>query len=311
MRMRLTQSLMFALAVTVAVPLSAQFGDRRVGGAGILVYEDQNYRGRNATFLDDTPNLSGTGLERRITSLRVAPGEMWEVCTERSYRGRCQVFSGSESDLRELGWSDTIASLRRVRGNQGRGNTPRGALELFAGTRYSGQRVVIGEAVDNLREYNFNDRAVSIRIPRGESWEVCVNVNFDDCLVIDENLPDLTQISMQRNISSVRPHVYDGRGGGQVGRGRFGDRGRSDNGNLNRIVLYEQPNFRGRSQVIDRDLASLVFFNNDAGSIAVEGGRWELCDQPRYGGRCVTITEDVPDLRRLRLNNQVSSVRVR
>ena len=297
-----------AAIVASVVTLSAQNDRRTTGGGGILVFEDRDYRGRNATFLDETPNLSATGLERRITSLRVAPGERWEVCTERNYRGRCQVFSGNESDLRADGWSDTIASLRPVRGgNQGRGNAPGGALELFAGSRYSGQRVVITDATDNLNDYRFNDRTLSIRVPRGQEWEVCVNIEYDDCMVVDEDIVDLAPIGMGRNISSVRPRPQDGRfgGGGRgIGRGARGDQPH--------IVFYEQPNFRGRSLLVNRDTPTLQFFSNAAGSIRVEGGgRWEVCDRPGFGGRCVTITGDVSDLRRLRLNNQISSVRER
>ena len=76
-------------------------------------------------------------------------------------------------------------------------------------------------------------------------------------------------------------------------------------------MLYDGANFRGRSVTIDSATPRLVFFNDRAGSVEVFGGRWDLCDQPRYGGRCVAITDSVRDLRSLGLGDRVSSVRPR
>ena len=61
---------------------------------------------------------------------------------------------------------------------------------------------------------------------------------------------------------------------------------------------------------IENERSTLVFFNNQAGSVQVTG-RWELCDQPNFGGRCVTISSDVRDLARLGLRDRVSSARPR
>ena len=61
---------------------------------------------------------------------------------------------------------------------------------------------------------------------------------------------------------------------------------------------------------IENERGSLVFFNSQAGSAQVVG-RWELCDEPGFKGRCVTVTSDVRDLARVGLRDQVSSVRPR
>ncbi len=298
------------LALILCSATAAPFAQsNQMGGLGIGVYEDSNYRGMNATFLRDTPDLSDTGLLRRISSLRVAPGEVWEVCTEPNYRGRCQVFSGDESNLARVGWNDAIASLRRVRG---RGSFPGGGvigggrgsagLEFYAGLQYSGQRKVIDEAVDNFRDVDFNDRAMSVRVPRGEVWEICVNADYDDCRLIDSDIPNLAAIGLSRMVSSARPRP------GLIGRG---GRGRGPQPQPNRVVLYEDRNFGGQAFVVTTTMTQLRGFNDKAGSARVEGGNWELCEDDRFGGRCVTITQDVSDLRRLGLNDKVSSVRPR
>lgn len=293
----LVAGLTLALAGAAPVTVTGQSGD-----LGLGVYADINFRGLSATFVRDTPDLRPSGLDGRISSLKVAPGEVWEACTEVNFGGRCQVFSADQNDLRRGGWNDTIRSVRRLRGNgpgPGRGTGGNGpetrGLELFAGLSYSGQRKLITEASSNLRREGFNDRAHSLRVPRGEVWEVCVNAEFDDCRIVDEDVPDLSVLGLSREISSARPRPF-GRGGRGIG---------------NRIVLYEGANYRGRTTTIVADTPNLTWFRNTAGSVRVYGGRWELCDQPRYGGRCVLVVNDVPDLSRLRLDDRVSSLRVR
>jgi len=51
--------------------------------------------------------------------------------------------------------------------------------------------------------------------------------------------------------------------------------------------------------------------NDRALSIHVRGGRWELCRDANYRGRCVFVTSSVSDLRRLGLGHSISSVRRR
>lgn len=293
-------ALCFAVATTVAGAAWQGGGPR--GGVGITVYEDINFGGRSAAFVREVGNLRTTGLDGRVSSLRIAPGEYWEVCDGRDFGGRCQVFSGDQPDLRDSRWNDRISSIRPVRG-RGRQSAPDvpgsplfSPLELFAGRDYSGQRVAISEPTSDLKRRDFADRAISLRVPRGQSWDVCVNVNYDDCRIVDADVPDLATIGLTRLISSVRPHDVRGRGDFRPGP---------------RLVLYQSPGFRGRSMSTEEPMISVNFFNELSGSAEILGGRWELCDRPRFGGNCVTLTESVRDLRTLNLRDPVASVRPR
>jgi beta/gamma crystallin len=122
-------------------------------------------------------------------------------------------------------------------------------------------------------------------------------VNYDQCRVVDSDVPDLSAIGLERLISSARPH--DTRGGG-----RAVDRGP-------RLVLYQNPGFRGRTVTVDDVVMNLGFFEDLAGSAEIIGGRWEFCDRPRLGGNCVTVSDSVRDLRTLNLRGPVASVRPR
>jgi Beta/Gamma crystallin len=303
----------FTVITVLSLILASGAGARlegQMGGLGLEVFGDKNFKGRSATFRMSTPDLRPSGMDALISSFRVAAGEVWEMCTEPNYQGRCQVFSGNESDLsKRLGWNDAIASVRRIRGSNdngngrngggGNGGSATGNLELFAGTRYSGQRVIVDRAESNLRRVNFNDRASSLRVPRGEAWEVCVNADFDDCRVVENDVPDLGPIGLNREISSARPRPLGfGRGGGPTA-------------NRPRVVLYDGRNYQGRATTIDDDTPSLRWTTNTAGSVRVLFGRWQLCEDAQYGGRCVNVTQDVPDLERFGMGNRISSVRQR
>lgn len=78
------------------------------------------------------------------------------------------------------------------------------------------------------------------------------------------------------------------------------------------IVLYEREGFRGRSVVIDRDMRNLDRrgLGDKAASVVVERGRWEVCEQPRFEGRCAVLRRgNYENLRGSGLEWDISSVR--
>lgn len=196
------------LVLLVGAASSTLSGQRPPGtSAGITVFEDVNFGGSRATFVRDTPDLRPSRFDKRISSLVVGPGELWEVCDARDYTGRCEAFSGEVPDLVRRNWNDKIQSLRLVRAGGSGGSRGYARIELFAGTQYSGQRVILNGPTPDFskNEVKFNDRAMSARVPSGQSWEICVNANYDDCRVIDKDVPDLSTIGLSRLVSSARP----------------------------------------------------------------------------------------------------------
>src|SRR5439155_18694245 len=56
-----------------------------------------------------------------------------------------------------------------------------------------------------------------------------------------------------------------------------------------RVVLFERPNFRGHSVVIDRSAVSdlqSIGFDYRAGSMQIEGGVWVFCSDAGFQGEC-------------------------
>ncbi|MEQ1518100.1 MAG: beta/gamma crystallin-related protein [Usitatibacteraceae bacterium] len=78
------------------------------------------------------------------------------------------------------------------------------------------------------------------------------------------------------------------------------------------ITFYEGEGFRGRAITTDKQIVNFarIGFNDRASSIVVDRGRWEVCTDERFGGRCVALRRGSYDsLHSLGMGNQISSVR--
>jgi hypothetical protein len=296
-----------ALAATLcaSTTIAGQGQSRQIGGVGITVYEDIGYGGENATFRSDQPDLSSSRLAGRISSLRVANGEMWEGCEGTDYRPPCQVFSGSETDLRRVNWSDRISSLRRIQDNGNRGGgifppgrpgyTARAELVLYSDERFRGDTRVINGPTSSLGSWN--DRAESVRINSG-TWEVCEDIDFGKCRTINHEYQTLGALGLAKRISSVRPVLTERGPGGYSGA----------RPQLERLVLYDREQYRGGARTLNAASNDLGDAGNRAQSVQVIG-TWQLCEGPNFSGRCITLSQNVPDLASHGLSNRIASAR--
>jgi uncharacterized protein YcfJ len=78
------------------------------------------------------------------------------------------------------------------------------------------------------------------------------------------------------------------------------------------IVLYEREGFRGHSVVVDKEVRNVErrALGDTAASAVVERGRWEVCEQPRFQGRCAVLRRgNYPDLRGTGLQWNIASIR--
>jgi uncharacterized protein YcfJ len=78
------------------------------------------------------------------------------------------------------------------------------------------------------------------------------------------------------------------------------------------VTFYEREGFRGQSFNTERSIGNFDRwgFNDRASSAIVEDGRWQVCEDARFEGRCVELRPGHYDsLRAMGLNNQVSSAR--
>jgi len=78
------------------------------------------------------------------------------------------------------------------------------------------------------------------------------------------------------------------------------------------ITFYEDPGFRGKSFTATRALGSFnrSGFNDKVSAVDVRGERWEVCEDPRFNGRCVVLKPGrYPSMGSMGLNDKLSSAR--
>jgi len=303
---------------------------RRGAGDGATVYADINFGGRSATFTSDMPNTASGGWNDNISSLRIPSGQVWEICQDVNYGNECQSVSGSVADLRSSGWNDRISSMRRINAAyQGRrrgegdrrsggaiGTTGYGSsVTVYVDPNYRGQSATFRDDTPNLVSFNLNDKVSSIRIPDGEAWEVCQDIDYgNQCQVLTSSVADLRTSGWNDRISSLR-RATNSRyrdGGYRDGGYRDGDNrdrrssGSSQSNMQQGLLFFDGNNFRGRSTLVTS--GSNMRVAAWEGSVQIRGGgTWEVCDN---SGGCVAISQDVSDLSDLGLNDRITSARV-
>lgn len=178
---------------------------------------------------------------------------------------------------------------------------------------YKGKAYTTVGEVDNLRRQGYSDRASSVVVKgnRWDRWELCEDTRFRGrCVVLKPGqYASLKAMGLDDRVSSVRavdPNEQrdqdDNRRGPQPAPG----------GGIGRIVFYEDDDFQGRSMTADGPVEDFRSsgFNDRASSVVVSGGRWEACQDARYGGACVVLRPgQYPSLRTMGMNDRISSVR--
>ena len=264
--------------------------ERFMGGRGITVFKDRDFRGASASWQTDVANLAGTAFNDQISSIRIGQGEEWETCRDANYRGQCVIVSGQESDLRKNSWDNKISSFRRVRGSDpGPGPAPSNDyIVLFDRTDFRGNPTNYDGPTPDLG--SMNRRAHSVTIGKG-TWVLCERINYGGkCVTLSSSSSNLAKQGMANRIASVRP----------VG---FVPEPPRPNPY---IVIFTDPNFRGTPTNYNSSRPSI---NKRSGSITVGAGLWEVCSQPNFGGKCETISQSVSNVISLNIGRTIRSVR--
>jgi uncharacterized protein YcfJ len=177
------------------------------------------------------------------------------------------------------------------------------AITLFGQDNFHGARVTLDRPAPDFREFNFNDRASSV-IVDGEPWEVCQDIGFRNrCAILRPgSYPNLAAVGLGDLLSSARPARREPPPPPPVAPPPSGD-----------IVFFEHNGFHGRDLSVDgREIDNFqqVGFNDRASSVIVFEGRWEVCENAGFNGRCVILRPGrYPDLGAMGMNDRVSSVR--
>ncbi len=173
-------------------------------------------------------------------------------------------------------------------------------VTFYERENFQGRSFTAEEQIDNFQRFGFNDRASSA-VVAGNRWEVCEDAGFGGrCVVLRPGrYPSLAAMGLNDRISSVR----DARSGGN----RQGPAAKAA-----QITFYEREGFQGRSFTTEKQVGNFqrFGFNDLASSVEVLGDRWEVCEDVRFGGRCMVLRPGrYPSLAAMGLNDRISSVR--
>ena len=88
---------------------------------------------------------------------------------------------------------------------RGKGHRDDGGITLYAGRRFSGKSMYIGQDYTNLGSTGFNDLASSVRIEGGGTWRLCSDKNYGGrCVNVTGSTADLGRLGLGNNVSSIR-----------------------------------------------------------------------------------------------------------
>lgn len=73
-------------------------------------------------------------------------------------------------------------------------------------------------------------------------------------------------------------------------------------------VLYDQPNFQGRQTTVYGYATNLPRDFNDKAMSGRFQGRWRICEDSDYRGRCQDVNGDVPNMNLLGMGERISSL---
>lgn len=171
---------------------------------------------------------------------------------------------------------------------------------------FHGRSVTVNQEIRNFTRYGFNDRASSVVVV-GNRWEVCEDALFNGrCVVLRPGrYPSLSAMGLNERVSSARsvyPNAY-------IEDNRYAPMPAPA---TPQITFYEREGFRGRHFTATKEIRNFqrYGFNDTASAAVVLGDRWEVCEDIRFGGRCVVLRPGhYPSLAAMGLNDRVSSAR--
>ncbi|MDT7836730.1 beta/gamma crystallin family protein [Aquabacterium sp. OR-4] len=172
-------------------------------------------------------------------------------------------------------------------------------LVLYEHDDYGGRQFSTrARSTPDLAAEGFNDRASSAVVRSGR-WQLCTDAEFrGQCITLSAgSYPSLRGVGLNDSVSSVR-ELGDW-GGGWAGRG-------------DAIELYEHDDLEGQRLGSNSPVVDLARrdFNDRASSVLIRSGRWDLCSDADFRGRCVTLGPGrYTQLRDQGLNDAVSSLR--
>lgn len=209
-------------------------------------------------------------------------------------------------------------------------NAHAGEITLYTHDNFGGPAMTVRESINDLVPAGFNDRVSSVQVRSGR-WQLCKDINFSgQCIVLgpgeyrkldgfNDVLTSLREVGGRDGGNGRgdgrgdRGNGRDDRGDGRDGRDNDGNDRGAGYGRGHRgapVVLFSQSRFGGSQVDLRGDMRKLdqVDFNDQAGSVIINEGSWQLCDDADFRGKCIVLSKGRYDNLR-DLGDRISSVR--
>jgi hypothetical protein len=181
-------------------------------------------------------------------------------------------------------------------------------LTLYADDDYQGR--ALGVVIDErtLGVLNFDKRASSV-VVENDAWILCTGEEYSgQCITLEPGrYASLQALGLDNAITSVRRRDTP-----SIGVFKDAAAPQSNPGDAAGIVLYASKNYLGPSHIVDRSRADLRVesLQAEATSAVIASGKWELCEDAQFRGRCLTLGPGkYPSLGDLGLQYGAASVR--
>ncbi|MEO1366786.1 MAG: beta/gamma crystallin-related protein, partial [Acidobacteriota bacterium] len=148
-------------------------GDGDLRDGGVVLYEDEDYRGRSEFFEGDVADLRRTRIgSDRVSSIRVARDCRVTLFRDVDFRGRSADFDRDHPDLGRTPLGNDAASSLAVDCRGGDwddgGWGDRGGVTLYSEPYFRGERLGVDRDERSLGRTRIgNDRVRSVRVSRG------------------------------------------------------------------------------------------------------------------------------------------------
>ncbi len=175
---------------------------------------------------------------------------------------------------------------------------------FFEHQSFEGRSFTTDKQIAGFERYGFNDRASSVVVV-GTPWEVCEDDRFHGrCVVLRPGrYPSLAAMGLNDRVSSTKTASRNA---------RIDDHRYAPAPVAAQVTFYERDGFRGRSFATEKQVANFerYGFNDRASSAVVVGDPWEVCEDSRFGGRCIVLRPGrYASLAAMGLNDGISSTR--
>lgn len=167
-------------------------------------------------------------------------------------------------------------------------------LELFEHSQFRGATLGLDRPAARLSDWGFDDLAGSMIVRNGR-WELCTDPDFrGTCRTFGPGEYASLPPGMVRSLSSARPVPM----GEPV----------AEAGTAAPLTLFEDGGLRGRRLDVTGPMVQLPGFNDEASSVEIRRGRWQLCTDGSFRGTCIVLGAGRHELTG-RMHDEVSSVR--